>query len=1552
MADQVFIFHDTTDNFRAFRFDGTAETSENWSPGFNTISGAAADHARIVVLDTSVSPAVARFFDADQTRQADRDITMNSSDVYSGIALADTHLVAINRTANKLEYYNLATKAYDSTRDATLPSRTSPEYFSGICRHENFLYLLTHNDSTFSPRIYKRNLDGSAVSDWAGQSATTALTMFATNDRLNAVRKNGGHWDRFDFDGTADTVINTAGSGLWAASYTTFESTAPPPIPAVTGQLLSYTPAIAIEIEGVDVTDRRIPRDGLTVGKSLDYPELLTFRSSGVQFNLDNADGDFDYNNASNFFVTQGLPAHGRGAKVLVKMGLSKNDLMPVFAGEISEVVTSLSNTKALIKTRDLSVRSRQKVIENFGIEITRRITDFEGASLDYTAENPVFYFPIWGLPISRNSVRLTVHQGDTDAGVNIVESIATEGVLSNRNAEIDYQRGLIRFEAPPADGADTQITATWKRDYRYKRPDFLVRQVLKNTGIQNRIGITDEIDARFAIEQALIRHPSERVFSSHGRPYFEKHGIVRWQMLDNSGDTPEWWMAQDNRLVKYDEFQDEYTEIAETPADDTIEQAPPGGYGTQTSETQNVTNWEIRTENRYYQIYTARDRHNRTTNRLKIDAYDLDGNLINDESFLSEPFIRLNYLDFARRADTAQNTIAVRSAAVHGGHIYILVTYVSRWSRYSRSGQPGSNTNTSLSATVVDVYNLETGERDTTKRFSPAGFTERRLGTLSNSPLSDAYGLSVGPNGVYILKRESGIKIQTFQAGNNALESEFTIPNATSAPDLTVRSDYIFVLANRSHDNQTGFYIRAFTFTGTEATHLQFSPAFANNVFSLVKMAVINNRMYLNRFLTTGSGIYTLYQALSYSNFSIYQFDTTDFEDFYCLVSNTSRADITRDTNFNRNAVMKYDKSANSWSTVLDTTTGQPQIAHVKDGVTSRVVAGDNQKHFAVIDRNSKRLIFYRRVNAGGSRAAVSYINETDNVLTDIYSEAYSTNDGLPYSMDFVLDERTDGIYVYTFVVKYSFSGTNFSSATLKVYRKRVEPSGPQTEIFSETFTGTSGTDYYPVSVSSIILADDRSKFYFTLEFFSESDTQSGKTELCQIAKDGTGNRVVLKVYNNPHVAARSPVKSGSDYYYLEGGWFRLPSDDEDVPDKFHYPNEGGHLIEIESNGDITDHGIVWRSAQKADSPDPDPENPQHDGWGRHNAVVGNIVVDSRGNLRFVAGYGLPYRISNNLPSADVALAIPDESNFNWIQFGQDLATKIASFPTNGRRGWDLIQQLAELMLWEIGFGPGESKVAAVQARDSNISDWSANASLFFRPRTIKAGRLIAGIGASGSASVVQIDVSDLVSTDVEFPTPPADQSYRIIIDKEIFSYTRAFRPSPGVVLLSGVNRGQDGSTAAAHSVGAAVYFVDYFASGETGTTLVSIQNRSQDFVNVRNDVNVAFGDRIHNAKDQTSIDEHSEKTFNLGTSQPLLSRRDKAWAELIGDAYLNEFKDIKEVLQFTLVCSPTLQPGQLILVYQLDRVRIAFKRFRIAQVQHHTFPRWQTQVTALEIL
>ena len=552
---------------------------------------------------------------------------------------------------------------------------------------------------------------------------------------------------------------------------------------------------------------------------------------------------------------------------------------------------------------------------------------------------------------------------------------------------------------------------------------------------------------------------------------------------------------------------------------------------------------------------------------------------------------------------------------------------------------------------------------------------------------------------------------------------------------------------------------------------------------------------------------------------------------------------------------------------------------------------------------------------------------------------------------MDFALDIRSDGIYVYTFVVRHELdSSGNYDGGTLKVYRKRVEPSGTQTEIYSETFTESTAEEDYPVSVSSVILADDRSKFYFVLDYHGEME-RPGKSELCTIAKSGSGSRTVIKTYDNPLVAARSPIKRGSEYFYLEGGWVRPsksdPADDTIPDDEQHYPDQGGNLIEIKSDDTVTDHGVIWRSASKSDSPYPDDEH--YDGWGLHNSVISNMIVDDRDNLHFVAGYGSPYNITENLPFSSNREPVPAFSNFNWIQWGQDLSTKISSFSTRDINVWDLIQQLAQLMQWEIGFGPDMRKVDAIQAMHPLITDWGANASLFFRPRSILPAMLRTAITATGTPATIEINESGLPAEALEFPAPPSGERYTIIIDKEMFSYS-SVRASGQGHILSGIQRAQNGSSQAAHSVDAAVYFMDYFASGEIGTTLTSIQNRSLDFVNIRNDIKVPFGHGIHNAQDQRSIDVNGKITLDIQNA--FLSRHDKIWAEQIGESYLDELRDPKELLQPTLVFSPNLQPGQLAVIYQLDKVRIAFKLFRLLQVQHHAHPRWRTGVTALEII
>ena len=397
----------------------------------------------------------------------------------------------------------------------------------------------------------------------------------------------------------------------------------------------------------------------------------------------------------------------------------------------------------------------------------------------------------------------------------------------------------------------------------------------------------------------------------------------------------------------------------------------------------------------------------------------------------------------------------------------------------------------------------------------------------------------------------------------------------------------------------------------------------------------------------------------------------------------------------------------------------------------------------------------------------------------------------------------------------------------------------------------------------------------------------------------------------------------------------------------KFYYPNEGGHLIEIESNGDITDHGIIWRSQTKLDSPD--LEDTQYDGWGLHNAVVSNMVADSRDNLRFVAGYGLPFRANNNLPTADTTGAIPDESNFVWLQWGQDLSTKIASFLPTGSQAWDLIQELAQLMNWELGFGPGANKVEAVQVADTSISDWSANASFFLRPRTILPAKLRTAISASGTLTTIRLNDSGLPAEVSEFPDPPSGERYTVVIDKELFTYTGVTPDSQGRS-LTGIQRAQNGSTAAAHAADDSVYFVDAFITSEADGQLVSIANLSQDFVNIKNSVSVGYSIHTYQTQDDTSITENSKSELRLSPSQKYLRAHDKVWAELIGDTYLNDLKQLKTALNLTLPFSPGQRVGQLVVVKQEDRVQIDFKIFKAVQVRPR-LPQFQTDLNVIEV-
>ena len=333
------------------------------------------------------------------------------------------------------------------------------------------------------------------------------------------------------------------------------------------------SPDLKIFVEDIDVTSKFVIDHGTQIEWISDYPNLTSFTASSLTFYLNSITDEFDISNPNNFFVAEGLPAHGRKAKVIVQFGLSAADLLVIFAGLIEEIETQLTDTKTKILVLDLSSQYRRDSITNFGIAQTSvEISDFRDANADYSKSNPIFRFPESRFPISRNSVSIT-----TPAGVSIVPSVESEGELSYRNVEVDHPNGTLLFESEPPNAELQQIIADWKHPLRYRRPDTLARLLLEHAGFFDELGITDTRIARASIKSAKLRDTEPR-FSSHGRPRWgESTGIVRYMMRDGVhqniahliGRSPVWFLVENGNFIEYDEYQDEISIISSVPDSD-----------------------------------------------------------------------------------------------------------------------------------------------------------------------------------------------------------------------------------------------------------------------------------------------------------------------------------------------------------------------------------------------------------------------------------------------------------------------------------------------------------------------------------------------------------------------------------------------------------------------------------------------------------------------------------------------------------------------------------------------------------------------------------------------------------------------------------------------------------------------------------------------------------------------------------------------------------------------------------------------------------------------
>ena len=605
-----------------------------------------------------------------------------------------------------------------------------------------------------------------------------------------------------------------------------------------------------------------------------------------------------------------------------------------------------------------------------------------------------------------------------------------------------------------------------------------------------------------------------------------------------------------------------------------------------------------------------------------------------------------------------------------------------------------------------------------------------------------------------------------------------------------------------------------------------------------------------------------------------------------------------------------------------------------------------DNRRTFRAFDIGGTTYLYYVFGDSTGYGGVKRYNESTDSHAV-IYDQP---SDDLTYGVNFEIDQTdyhtpaTPSLYVFVCIETPS---VYTCQGTFEVYSMSLSGAS-QTRIYREEFNDS----VCPTLASDIILDTENNRWYFTLNH-EDTNFDFGQAELSRIltGSQTDGTRTTIKTYENMSLGARSPayLRVGNDLriFYLEGGWLG------EMANAGYFPTaeDAGHLIEIDlSTEDVIDHGLVWRSEISPEANEDNPD-PLYDGWGVHTAFPSNMIRDGRDSLHFISGFGTPvlgltteiYPVTISEPPIDRA------SNYIWTQWGKDLSTKIPRFLTNGKNTWGLLEELAIVMDWEVGFGVSTDLVAILESRFASQSDdFGRNANLLFRPRQLKRANLKSSISSTSAVTSIELEAVGFEINQVnEFPVPPSGEKYYVIINNEIFSYTGL---DTSTATLTGVSRGQVESTSASHAVGDDIFFIDAFATNEGEfNTLANIDNRTIDYPNLYNSIDVPYGsDHFVTEEDATSVSDHGKIKYIVQNN--LLQSHDRPWAAILGERYLNDLSQFRELINFTIIYTPDLQLGMMVLLHQPGRINIDYKKMRVIRVTHNT-KTWQTEVLGREI-
>ena len=237
------------------------------------------------------------------------------------------------------------------------------------------------------------------------------------------------------------------------------------------------------------------------IESSLDYPEINKYRVSEASFTLTDFNNNFNPQNDSNFYVTNGgmetpaITQSGYRSPVVIQAGFVVGDtehLDTVYSGQILTVEKNAKNGEVRITCSDLSQKLRDNPVENFGLSKQNLVED-DGN--DYHGNYP-FYSGV--TPISNKSV-IGRRPGQT---LVRKDSLQTEGPLDEHNFE-EVETGI----ETEGGALDQDPILEYKAPFRYRTISDIIEKLLSANDISNS-------DVR-----PPIANNSGNYFSNVGRP-------------------------------------------------------------------------------------------------------------------------------------------------------------------------------------------------------------------------------------------------------------------------------------------------------------------------------------------------------------------------------------------------------------------------------------------------------------------------------------------------------------------------------------------------------------------------------------------------------------------------------------------------------------------------------------------------------------------------------------------------------------------------------------------------------------------------------------------------------------------------------------------------------------------------------------------------------------------------------------------------------------------------------------------------------------------------